>query len=349
MRAIERLWYDDALAARLARVVLAPPAALYGAIVRARGALYDRGTLNVHPAALPVLSVGNLSVGGTGKTPLAAWAAARLLAGGARPAIVLRGYGGDETLVHAALNPDVLVVADADRVRGVERARAGGADCVVLDDGFQHRRLSRTADWVLVAAEQFPRSHRLLPAGPLREPLSAMRRAHVLIVTRKSATLDVAAAVGERLTKLAAGTPAVVCRLAPSALIGATDGARAELSRLRDARVVAVAAIGAPAPFFAQVRELGASALRELAFPDHHRFTRQDVDEVIAQCAGWDVVVCTLKDAVKLAPLWPHGAPPLWYVSQQAEIERGGTALDASLAEILSARASHSSTAGAAG
>src|SRR4051794_2017499 len=153
MCALERFWYDTDPAARVARAVLAPASSMYGAIVRMRAALYARGTLQVHSAAVPVLSVGNLSVGGTGKTPIAAWAAMQLRLLGAHPAIVLRGYGGDETLVHAALNPDVRVIADADRVRGVERAAELGADCVVLDDGFQHRRLSRTSDWVLVAAE----------------------------------------------------------------------------------------------------------------------------------------------------------------------------------------------------
>ncbi|HEV7993009.1 MAG TPA: tetraacyldisaccharide 4'-kinase [Gemmatimonadaceae bacterium] len=349
MTSLERIWYDDALAARLARAALAPPAALYEAIVRARGALYDRGTLGVRRASLPVLSVGNLSVGGTGKTPIAAWAATRLRALGAHPSIVLRGYGGDETLVHARLNPDVPVIADADRVRGVERARVQGADCVVLDDGFQHRRLARTADWVLVAAEQFARSRRLLPAGPLREPVSALRRAQLLIVTRKSATFDIAESVADQLAAGAHGVATAVCRLALSAVVNTLDGEEHPLARVRGARIVAVAAIGAPAAYFAQLRALGVSALREIAFPDHHAFDRRDVDHVVHESGGYDAVVCTLKDAVKLAPLWPHVALPLWYVSQQAEIERGGTALDASLAEILSARAGISSTAGAAG
>ncbi|MEO8561477.1 MAG: tetraacyldisaccharide 4'-kinase [bacterium] len=349
MTALERLWYGDTASVRVARVVLGPPAALYEAIVRARALLYERGALDVRQQTVPVLSVGNLSVGGTGKTPIAAWAAARLRALGARPAIVLRGYGGDETLVHAALNPDVPVVVDADRPRGVERARAAGADCVVLDDGFQHRRLARTADWVLVAAEQFARSHRLLPAGPLREPLSALARAQVLVVTRKSASPDAAAEVVEALSRSAPGVPAVVCRLALVELVNMADRAVHSLARLRGARVVGVAAIGAPEAFFAQLRELGVSELRELAFPDHHRFTPRDVDRIVRDAVGSDAVVCTLKDAVKLAPLWPRHALPLWYVSQQAEIERGGMALDASLAVILSARASISSTAGAAG
>jgi tetraacyldisaccharide 4'-kinase len=349
MSALERLWYGDAFAARLARAMLSPSALLYEAVARARGSLYQRGVLAVHRSPLPVLSVGNLSVGGTGKTPIAAWAAARLRSLGARPAILLRGYGGDETLVHATLNPEVAVIADADRVRGAARALAEGADCIVLDDGFQHRRLSRAVDWVLVAAEQFPRSARVLPAGPLREPVSALRRAQLLIVTRKCATLEEASTVSERLAAAAPGIPTVVCRLAPSGLVSVADRSRYELSRLRGARIAAIAAIGAPDAFFAQLRELGVSQIHEIPFPDHHAFTPSDVERLVAQSNAFEAAVCTLKDAVKLAPLWPPAAPPLWYVSQQAEFERGATALDVSLAELLSARASISSTAGAAG
>jgi tetraacyldisaccharide 4'-kinase len=347
--AIERLWYDDTLAARIARMGLAVPAALYGGVVRARGALYDHRGLRVHATRIPVLSLGNLSVGGTGKTPLAAWAAAQLRSLGAAPAVLLRGYGDDEPLVHAALNPDVPVVVDADRVRGVERARGSGADCVVLDDGFQHRRVARTADWVLVSAEPFERSSRLLPAGPMREPVSALSRAHLLVVTRKSAGADAAVAVAERLADRVPGGATAVCRLTPSGLVDTADGTAHGTDRLRGRRVLAVAAIGAPAAFYAQLRELGASELREVPRPDHHRYTSHDVERLLAQAAGADAVVCTLKDAVKLSPLWPHASVPLLYVSQRVEIEQGRAFLDASLATILSARPGTSSTAGTPG
>src|SRR4029079_18291556 len=152
MRVLERLWFDESLLARSARIVLAPPSWLYSSIVRMRGALFGRDVLRVHRSAVPVLSIGNLSVGGTGKTPLAAWAAERLRAAGAKPAVLLRGYGGGEPLVHATLNPDIPVIADPDRVAGAQKALAAGADCVILDDGFQHRRLARIARWVPVSA-----------------------------------------------------------------------------------------------------------------------------------------------------------------------------------------------------
>src|SRR5258705_740665 len=189
MSIIERLWFDESIVAGSARLALGPAAWLYASIVRVRGELYDRDLLHAHRAAVPVLSIGNLSVGGTGKTPLAAWAAERLRAEGAKPAVLLRGYGGDEPLVHATLNPDIPVIADPDRVAGARKALAVGADCAILDDGFQHRRLARVADWVLLSAEQPPHRARLLPAGPWREPPPAVRRGTGALVTRKRGSL----------------------------------------------------------------------------------------------------------------------------------------------------------------
>jgi tetraacyldisaccharide 4'-kinase len=348
MSVLERVWFDESLFARSARLVLAPPSWLYSSIVRMRGALFDRQVLHVHQAAVPVLSIGNLSVGGTGKTPLAAWAAERLRAAGAKPAVLLRGYGGDEPLVHAMLNPDVPVIADPDRVAGAQQALAAGADCAILDDGFQHRRLARIADWVLVSAEQPPEPARLLPAGPWREPTSSLRRATVVIVTRKSASLETASAVAARLGARY-GVDCAIVHLTPSDVVDARERRSIGLQRLRGASVLLVAAIGAPAAFAAQVGELGVAQCETLTFRDHHRFTEPDVSRIVQASARFDAVVCTLKDAVKLTPLWPRAAPPLWYVSQRAEVERGEQLLAATLASVVSARASSTSTAGAAG
>jgi len=348
MSVLERIWFDDSLLARSARLLLAPPSWLYGTIVRMRGALFDRNLLlHRHGAAVPVLSIGNLSVGGTGKTPLAAWAAERLRAAGAKPAVLLRGYGGDEPLVHAALNPDIPVIADPDRVAGAEKALASGADCAILDDGFQHRRLARVADWVLVSAEQPPEAARLLPAGPWRESPRALRRATVAVVTRKSASLEAASKVAARLTA-EHGVECAIVHLTPSDVVDAREERAIGLERLRGKRALVVAAIGAPAAFAAQVRELGVAECETLAYRDHHRFNATDIAQIVRAAAHADVVVCTLKDAVKLAPLWPRAALPLWYVSQRAEVERGEQLLAATLASVMSARASSTSTAGAA-
>ena len=347
--AIDGLWYGESLRARFARAALAPLEWSYESAVAIRNAMYDHALIRSHASAIPVLSLGNLSVGGTGKTPVAAWAAANLAARGARPAVVLRGYGDDEPLVHATLNPGIIVVADANRVRGVEHAHRSGADCAILDDGFQHRRIRRAADWVLVAAERWRGGLRGLPAGPLRESARALRRADVLIVTRKDAT---SASADEILAQLAPslrdGAHAAACHLAPDGIVGAATGAREPLAWLRDRRLLAVAAVGAPASFFAQLESAGAMIERH-AFPDHHAFDARDVARLARASAGRDGVVCTLKDAVKLGPRWPPSAPALWYVSQHVVFERGGTALDASLSAIVAARVAAPSTSGTAG
>jgi tetraacyldisaccharide 4'-kinase len=172
-----RIWYALSPAERTARALLAPLGALYGAATAVRGALYDAGIFPAHAGGIAAVSIGNLTVGGTGKTPIAAWLASEFLARGAHPAIVLRGYGADEPLVHQRLNPDVPVIVDADRVRGVARAVAAGADIAVLDDAFQHRRAAREADIVLVSADQWPERASFPPAHSAnRSPRSGALR-----------------------------------------------------------------------------------------------------------------------------------------------------------------------------
>lgn len=347
-RSPERVWYGDSWSARAARGVLTPVSWLYAGVSALRNTLYDTGLLRSVTPSLPTLGVGNLSVGGTGKTPIAAWAAGELLAAGANPAIVLRGYGADEPLVHRHLNPLAIVIADADRVRGVERARAAGADCAILDDAFQHRRIRRLENWLLVAAEQWRPVERVLPAGPLREPRRAVARATLIAVTRKSGTWELAEDVARRVEESARGIPVAIFHLTPDGLRNAHDASYLLLSRLDGALVLAIAAIGAPDEFFAQLRHAGAR-VDPAPYRDHHAFDTRDVERLTERGASCDLVVCTLKDAVKLAPLWPQNGPPLWYVSQHAVVERGRAALDTSLSTILAARAGAAPTAGPAG
>ena len=344
----ERVWYGTSPSSRATRAVLAPSGWLYAGVSSLRNALYDAGAFRSVQPAVPALGVGNLSVGGTGKTPIAAWSARRLLASGAHPAIVLRGYGDDEPLVHRRLNPSAIVIADADRVRAVERARASGADCVILDDAFQHRRIQRSENWLLVAAEQWRPRQRCLPAGPLREPVSAMSRASLIAVTRKSASFEAAEHVAARVGERAPAIPVAIFHLAPDGLRNVHDETSSPLSRLDGARVLAIAAIAAPEEFFTQLRRAGAR-VDEASYGDHHAFDSRDATSLAGRGAAYDMVVCTLKDAVKLAPLWPQIAPALWYVTQSAVVERGGAALDASLSNILAARASVPPNAGSAG
>ena len=345
MSMVERLWYGEDIGARAARVALAPASWLYGVAVGARASRFDHTTGAIETSALPVLSLGNVTVGGTGKTPVAAWAAAQLQFRGGRPAILMRGYGDDESLVHARLNPSVPVVVDADRLRGVTTAQQAGADCAILDDGFQHRRIARVSDWVLVSAERWREDLRLLPAGPLREPASALRRADILLVTRKSAALSTADRLAQLFQEQLRILRVAVCHLALDALVDVRTSHREGMSWLSGRRIVAAAAVGDSTAFFAQLEAYGAR-LEARPYRDHYAFTRDDVSQLAAAAARRDGLVCTLKDAVKLAPLWPANAAPLWYVSQIAVIERGSAELDRALVTVLAARQSVTSTAG---
>ena len=346
---VERVWWGRGPGPALARAALLPFELLYRGVVAVRGSLYDRGLLAAHALALPALSVGNLTVGGTGKTPVAAYLAARLRERGARPAILLRGYGDDEPLVHATLNEEVPVVVGPDRVEGARQARAQGASMVVLDDAFQHRRARRDADVVLVSADRWSARQRLLPAGPWREPLGALRRATVAVVTRKAVSLDRAEEVRRSLEAAVPGLPVAVVHLAPDELRSANGPERLPLAALAGRTVTAIAAIGDPDAFVAQLRATGAD-VRPALFADHHAFTQAETMALALRAAEGQLTVCTLKDAVKLAPGWPRAAPALWYVSQRVHVERGDDVLEALLTRMIRAqRSPRTDSAGTAG
>lgn len=334
MRLIDRIWFGDSVADNVARAALLPLEGIYRAAVAVRRELYDRGLIASQRSSIPVLSVGNITVGGTGKTPVAAWLASRLAAVGRRPAIILRGYGGDEPLVHRRINPAVPVIVGADRVAGIAEAARGGADVAVLDDAFQHRRASRDADVVLLSADTWTGRERALPAGPYREPASALRRASLIVITRKAATDEEVAGTAGMAKEHAPGIPIVVVRLTLSEIVRDTDRSlRFPASELSGKRVLAIAAVGNSQAFFHQLEALGARVTAR-PFPDHHAFSRADIDAALAVESSVDFVVCTLKDAVKLGNLWPAGASPLWYVSLAVQVERGEPAIDSLLMRL---------------
>ena len=297
--------------AGLARAGLAALALPYGLAVACRNAAYDRGLLSVARAAVPVISIGNLTLGGTGKTPLVAWAAALLARHGRRPAIVSRGYSaargerGDEAAELALLLPDVPHVADRDRVAAVARAVAGGADAVVLDDGFQHRRLARDLDVVAVDATDPFGCGRLFPRGLLREPLRGLARGQAVILTRSSAVdADRRAAIRAALTAARGGAPPLLWAEADHRPVGLRDaaGATRPLAALRGSRVFAFAGIGNPSAFRAAVEPLAAEVVGFRPLPDHHPYTPADLEALgrAASAARADLAVTTLKDLVKV-------------------------------------------------
>jgi len=329
------VWTGRGKLPRAIRALLTPAEALYGAAIATRGKLYDWGIFRATEFSVPVLSVGNLSVGGTGKTPVAAWFAHRVSEKGAAPAIVLRGYGGDEIIVHERLNEGIPVIAVADRVRGIRQAIAAGVNVVILDDAFQHRRAGRDADVLLVNADAWLGKPRLLPVGPWREPLRSARRATLVIITRKTADRSAVADVRRALANVAPRVPVAIAHLSPGELRSTATGQTLPLHALRGADLTAIAAIAQPDAFFKQLTELGA-VVRPFSFPDHHAFTRAEARDLAAEAGSSDFVVCTLKDAVKLESLWPAEAGSLWYVSQRLRIEDGQEHIDRLLENLLS-------------
>ena len=340
MRVVENIWNSPAAWAAAARSALAPASMAYRGVVAARNALYDRGALSVTPSTVPVVSIGNLAVGGTGKTPVAAWMASELAARGARPAIVMRGYGDDEPRVHALMNPGIPVVVNPDRVAAVGDAAAAGCDVAILDDAFQHRRIARLEDVVLVSVDRWHEPVRLLPAGPWREPPSALARATMVMVTRKAADRDAAHALMRRLAPLASTGAGAVAGLALDALHDAVTGVVRPLSDIRGTAVLLAAGIGDPGSLAAQLRQAGAR-VEMRSFPDHHVYDSSDIARLAREASAVDHMLCTLKDAVKLGPRWPREAPPLWYVSLRCVIEAGGAGVSALLDRVNAARQSY--------
>lgn len=350
MRALsEWVWYGTSSGALTARRALTPLSHVFGAVASARS-----GNITPVVPPIPVVSIGNLTVGGTGKTPVASWFARELASRGARPALVLRGYGDDEWRVHQLLTPSIPVQVGADRLLSLNAAHAAGCDCAVLDDAFQHRRVARVADVVLVSADRWSGDVRLLPAGPYREPLRALARATAVIVTAKAATDERINALVAVLKRHAPGDAVrdamVVMRLQPDAIVPVGDLAQRSvaqpLASLAGERIALVSAIADGDAFERQMRALGAEIAVHHRFPDHHDFTERDVTRVSSALHDAVRVVCTLKDAVKLGDLWPRAAPPLWYVSQTVVVERGAEVLAQQCDRVLVARPTAVPTAG---
>jgi tetraacyldisaccharide 4'-kinase len=281
--------------------------------VAARNAAYAAGILRSSELPGPVVSVGNLTAGGTGKTPAVEYVAGVLASWGRKPAILCRGYGAkapdgraDE---QAALRCAAPAFADPDRRAGARRAVAAGADCLVLDDGFQHRAVARDLDVLLVDALDPWGGGRLLPAGLLREPVRSARRAGAVVLTRADLAGGEALREAEaRLRTAGAAAPVFRARHAPAGLEGDVEGPP---EAVRGRRVFLLSGLGNPRGFRETVRSLGADAVGEAPFPDHHPYVEEDLRRVgeAARAAGADLVLTTTKDWVKVGPLPRPGLP----------------------------------------
>jgi tetraacyldisaccharide 4'-kinase len=303
--------------ASLARFGLWGASLPYRAGVNIRNGWYDRGWKRVHRAAVPVVGVGNLTLGGTGKTPMVEYVAKFYRELGVQVAILSRGYGSeagrnDEAMVLEENLPDVPHLQGRDRVAlaatAVEELEA---ELLVLDDGFQHRRLHRDLDVVLIDATCPPHRDWVFPRGTLREPASGLHRAGAIVLTRCDQVEP--GRVDEIRAWLAARfptKPVATTEHAPVELIGGRS-----LEDLRGAKVMAFCGIGNPPAFRRTLEALGATVTAFRPFPDHHAYTKADVDDLRAWGAAQDAVAVatTQKDWVKLR-VPELGGRPLWAV-----------------------------------
>jgi tetraacyldisaccharide 4'-kinase len=332
-RVVRWLWTSRRPDARLVRLALLPASALWRGAMVVRESAYRRGWLSVRDLPLPAVAIGNLTVGGSGKTPIAIWTAQYYVSRGLIPGILLRGYGGDEVLVHQHAVPEAHVVADPDRLAGADRALARGAQVLVLDDAFQRLDVRRDLNVAVVSAETTRAVRWPLPAGPWREGLSALERADAVVVTRKRATLEAALTLAAQLQQRVPG-PIAIAYLGLRYVEGMVSGERHPASSLAGKRVVAASGIADPDAFVAQTKATGA-AVQVATWKDHHDYRDEDVAWLAHAARRADHVVITQKDAVKLRDRWPSSVPEPLVARLDLEWEEGGDTFAAALDAVV--------------
>jgi tetraacyldisaccharide 4'-kinase len=329
--AVERSWSGESGPWNAPLAVLTTPLSwIWGGVTAVRNRRHDR-----RPAArvegVRVVSVGNLAVGGTGKTPVAAWVVEWLAQRGARPGIVVSGYGADELLLHRRWHPEVPIFADRDRRSAVVLTRDAGARVVVLDDGFQHRAVGRDLDIVLLAAEH-PFPGRLMPRGPYREPSTALRRADVVLITRRTAEDQAVDRIAREVARVAPGAETGVLALRPGRWCD-VGGAWAEPP---EGPLLAVSSVARPGTFLAAVRAAVGEGtdVRAHGFPDHHDYSDEDVRLIAAEAEREGrTIVATEKDAVKLAGL-PATPSSVRILCSHIEWDRGLEDIERCLSDL---------------
>lgn len=317
--------------APLARFVLWPFAMLYGAIARIRVWLYEVGFFRAQRLTKPVISVGNLTLGGTGKTPMVIWLAERLLAQGKRVGILSRGYRGDGQtsdeieLMKFRLKGRVEFGVGPDRlVQG--RKLENSVDVFLLDDGYQHLRLARDVNILLMDSVRPLGKERLLPAGRLREPLSAMDRADILVMTRTGASSDEEAAIS-RLTDY----PVFASR---TRLLGFrkmwSEAAILRAEEMDMGPFVAFCGIGNPGAFLLDLQSWNLQIAAKEAFADHHQYSEGEIHELLdtARELGAHALVTTEKDAQNMADV-EAVEMPIYVAVIEAELPQEQAFMDA--------------------
>jgi tetraacyldisaccharide 4'-kinase len=300
----------------------------YASVMHLRNLAYDRRWLSIQQVDAPVISLGNITTGGTGKTPTAAWLANWLVAEGYRPGLLSRGYrslaqegsaetpaGNDEKMVLDRLCPNVPHLQQRDRVASGQRlVQEFGCNVLILDDGFQHRRLHRDLDVVLIDALQPWGFNHVLPRGLLREIKSGLRRADLIVITRvDQCTAAERQTIKAELQRIRGTPDCVEIAFAPTRLVG-LDGSVQPMNWAANKPGLAFCGIGNPDGFRRTLTTIGTAAELKV-FPDHHHYQAADLDTLTerARAVSAEVVLTTLKDLVKIHhDSWT--GPPLYAV-----------------------------------
>jgi tetraacyldisaccharide 4'-kinase len=330
--------------AMLARLGLRCASWPYGLGVRTRNKLFDWHWKRIHRVLVPVVSVGNLSLGGTGKTPCVEYVARFYRELGVQVAILSRGYGSeagrnDEAMVLEENLPDVPHLQDPDRVAAAGRAvEELESELLVLDDGFQHRRLHRDLDIVLIDATRPPTGDYMFPRGTLREPAGGLRRAGAIVLTRcdQVAPAEVEA-IRSWLARHFPDKPAATTEHRPTELVGGVEPEPVDLLRARP--VAGFCGIGNPAAFRHTLESLGSQVVSFRTFPDHHAYSRENVEDLRrwAQSLPREAMIATTqKDWVKLR-IPELAGRPLRAVRIGLVFRDGQEAVDAALRRIAPA------------
>lgn len=334
-----------ACAARSGLAALSVP---YRLCTGVRRALYEWGFLISRELSARVVSVGNLTTGGTGKTPLVVWIARWLQQRNIATAVLTRGYGArppgggdsDETLLFRRLLPKVPLLVGKSRLRlGRQAVERFNTECAILDDGFQHLAIGRDLDIVLVDSLMPFGFERLLPRGLLREPPGCLRRADLLVFTRSDlCPKDDLRALHRRVREICGSRPIVESAHRPVRFYRHLTEESRPLGWVKGRRVFAFSALGNPDAFPRTLQTLGAEVLGHRAFRDHHWYRESELDEIAqaAAEAGADAVVTTEKDAVKIAA-WRDPAPPLHVLAVEIAFLQGEELLVEALGQVLKA------------
>ena len=331
------------LVATLGRTGLSAIEIPYEALVRLRNYGYDHSILTVKKASAPVISVGNLTLGGTGKTPLVAWLAHWFAQHNKKPAIISRGYKAktgqlsDEAAELKILLPTVPHYANKQRIIAAGEAVTKGSDVLLLDDGFQHRQISRDLNLITIDATDPFGCNRIFPRGLLREPLWGLKRADALVLTRTDqVSIKTRNEIQEQCFQFVGShdKPWIETEHRPSNL-RLVDGTTQPLKTLQDKRILSLSAIGNPAAFHRTLTTLGHEPVATLTFPDHHTYTTDDIHRISeeTESVGAEIIVTTLKDLVKL-PLTSVRNRPLYALEIGIQFQTGLQDLEYLLNEI---------------